>query len=103
MKIISSVSKVPIRLTAERLNHIEYRHPEMRGEEDCILETLSSPDYVQEGDSGTLIAVKHYPSTPLTEKFCAVVYREMNGEDGFIVTAYFTNKPAEGRKIVWRL
>ena len=66
MKIVVSVSGIPIRLTDERLSHIEYRHPEMRGEDSRILDTLSSYDYVQQGDIGTLIAVKHYSSTPLT-------------------------------------
>lgn len=102
MKIIPSVSGIPIRLTAERFSHIERRHPEMAGQEARILETVSIPDYIQEGDSGTLIAVKHYSKTPLTEKFCAVVYKEINKEDGFIVTAYFTTKPAERRKITWK-
>lgn len=101
MKIVSSVSGIPIRLTPERSTHIESRHPEMSGQENRILETVSSPDYVQEGDTGTLIAVKHYPETPLTEKFCAVVYRELDEEDGFVVTAYFTTQPRE-RRIVWK-
>lgn len=101
MKIVQSASGVPIRLTAERMAHIECRHPEMKGEEERMLETVSSPDYVQEGDAQTLIAIKHYAQTPLTEKFCAVVYKEINKEDGFIVTAYFTGKPAEWRRIEW--
>jgi hypothetical protein len=102
MKIIASVRGVPIRLTPERLEHIERRHPEMSGEEDRILETLSSPDYVQEGDAETLIAVRHYEKTPVTEKSCCVVYRELNGDDGFILTAYFASKPASWRNIVWK-
>jgi uncharacterized protein YuzE len=57
----------------------------MNGEEDRILEVVSSPDYVQEGDSATLIAIKHYAKTPLTEKYCAVVYRELSDEDGFCI------------------
>jgi len=61
MKIVKSVAAVPIRLTTERIEHIERRHPEMSGEEERILEVVSSPDYVQEGDSATLIAIKHYP------------------------------------------
>jgi len=72
MQIIKSVAGVPIRLTPERTEHVKRRHPEMTGEGERILETVSSPDYVQEGDSGTLIAVKHYPKTPLTEKYCCV-------------------------------
>jgi hypothetical protein len=102
MKIVKSVAGVPIRLTTERLEHIEKGHPEMLGQEDRILEVVSSPDFAQEGDSVTLIAVKHYSKTPLTEKYCAVVYRELSEEDGFILTGYFTNKPSERRKTVWR-
>ena len=41
MKIVKAVNGVPVRLTAERLEHIESRHPEMSGEEDRILETLA--------------------------------------------------------------
>jgi hypothetical protein len=102
MKIISSIGGVPIRLTAERFGHIAQRHPEMVDQQDRILETLALPDYVQEGDSGTLIAIKSYPQTPLSQKFCAVVYRELNDVDGFIVTAYFTSRPATWRRIVWK-
>jgi hypothetical protein len=102
MKIVNSVRGVPVRLTPERLNHIERRHPEINGEEDRILEVVSSPDYVQEGDSATLIAIKHYPKTPLTEKYCAVVYRELSDEDGFVLTAYLTSKPSERRRTVWK-
>jgi hypothetical protein len=102
MKVIQSVAGVPIRLTSERTEHIERRHPEMNGEAPRILETLSSPDYVQEGDSGTLIAVKHYPKTPLTEKYCCVIYRELREDDGFILTAYFAARPADWRNIVWK-
>ncbi|HEV8725897.1 MAG TPA: hypothetical protein VGW77_35215 [Candidatus Binatia bacterium] len=87
MKIVKSVAGIPIRLTPERVEHIERRHPEMLGEEERILEVVSSPDYVQEGDSETLIAVKHYSKTPLTEKYCAAVYRELSEEDGFVLTA----------------
>lgn len=54
MQIVKSVAGVPIRLTLERTEHIERRHPEMSGESDRILETLSIPDSVQEGDAGKL-------------------------------------------------
>ena len=74
----------------------------MLGEEERILEVVTSPHYVQQGDSGTLIAIKHYPKTPLTEKYCAVGYRELSEDDGFVLTAYFTTKPSERRKIVWK-
>lgn len=102
MKIIKSKGGVPIRLTPERLEHIERRHPEMVGEEDRILETVASADYIQEGDAETLIAVRHYEKTPLTRKYRCVVYRELSEEDGFILTAYFSTKPASWRNIVWK-
>jgi hypothetical protein len=102
VKIVKSVTGIPIRLTPERVEHIERRHPEMLGQEERILEVVSSPDLVQEGDSGTLIGVKHYSKTPLTRKYCAVVYRELSEEDGFVLTAYFTSKPLERRKTVWK-
>jgi hypothetical protein len=96
MKIVKSVRGVPIRLTTERLQHIERRHPEMLSEEERILEVVASADYVQEGDGTTLIAVKHYPKTPLTEKYCAVVYRELGEGDGCVVTAYLPASPRKG-------
>lgn len=74
----------------------------MADQQERILETVNQPDYVQEGDSGTLIAVKSYPTTPLSQKSCAVVYRELNDGDGFVVTAYFTSRPATWRRIVWK-
>jgi hypothetical protein len=102
MKIVKSVAGVPIRLTPERLAHIEARHIEMRGEEQRILETAAEPDFVQQGDADTLIAIRHYEKTPLTQKYCSVVYRELDEEDGFVLTAYFTSRPAAWRKIVWK-
>jgi hypothetical protein len=102
MKIIRSIAGTPIRLTTERFGHIAKRHPEMADQQDRILETLGAPDYVQEGDSGTFIAVKSYPKTPLSQKSCAVVYRELNDVDGFVVTAYFTSRPAVWRRILWK-
>lgn len=102
MKIVRSMTGTPIRLTPERFEHIARRHPEMADQQDRILETVSSPDYVQVGDSGTLIAVKLYPKTPLSQKSCAVVYRELSESDGFVVTAYFTSRPASWRRIVWK-
>ncbi len=102
MKIVPAISGIPIRLTPERFEHIETRHPEMEGQEARILETLSSPDYVQQGDAGTLMALKLYSKTPLTREFCAVVHREIDNEDGFVLTAYFASKPSGWRRVVWK-
>jgi len=84
------------------MGHICRRHPEMKDEEGRLLETVSSPDVVQAGDAGTLIAIRDYPKTPLTRKYCAVDYGELGTRDGFIVTGYFTSEPAKKRKCVWK-
>lgn len=102
MLVIASQNEVPIRLTEERWGHIEGRHPEMAAEKERVLETLAEPEVVYQGDEGALMAVRLYTETPLTEKFLVVVYREDSTDDGFIVTAYFTNRPASGREVVWK-
>jgi len=101
MIIVRSVHGVPIRLTAERWNHISSRHPEMGSEREKILETVAAPDIIQAGDFGELLAVRHWPSTPLTSKHLVVAYREIDSADGFIMTAYLTSRPSKARTTVW--
>ena len=97
-----SVNNIPIRLTEERLAHIYQGHPELRGCENWIKETVSSPEKVLEGDNGALMAVRKYEKTPVSEnKFLVVVYREQ-GNDGFVITAYFTRRLPKWRKVVWQ-
>ncbi len=102
MKIVPSKGGVPIRLSEERMAHISRRHPEMQSQETKVLDTVSVPDLIQEGDAATKIALEHYPASPLTEKFCAVVYREIPEADGFVLTAYFCSRYAAGRRILWK-
>ena len=101
MYLTQSKDGIPLRLTQERLGHIVRNHPEMEGQEDKILETVSEPDYIQQGDDETKIAVRLYPHTPLTRKFAVVVYRELQN-DGFIITSYFASQSAQWRKILWK-
>jgi hypothetical protein len=102
MIITYSINGVPIRLTDERWNHILRRHPEMAGEKDKVIETIKQPHLVQEGDHGTLLAIRQYPQTSLTQKHVVVVYREVSTTDGFIIMAYLTNHPAAWRKVLWK-
>jgi hypothetical protein len=102
MFIVRSVNSVPIRLTEERWDHIRRRHPEMEGQRECILETVTEPDLVQRGDAGELLAVRLYPETPLSKKHLVVPYREIHEMDGFVLTAYLTNRPSGRRETVWR-
>ncbi len=102
MLIVYSHNNVPIRLTVERWQHIVYRHPEMELQREQILDTLAKPDLIQQGDFGELLAIRFYPKTPLTSKFLVAVYREVSSNDGFILTAYLTNRPLGKRVIIWK-
>jgi len=102
MLLVHSRNRVPVRLTEERWQHIVRRHPEMDGQREQVLETLAEPDMIQQGDFGELLASRFYPETPLTRKFLVVVYREVGPDDGFILTAYLTNRPSARRVTLWK-
>ena len=100
--IVKSVNGVPVRITKERLKHIYAGHPELKGCERLIAETLENPELILEGENGALLAVRKYKKTPVSEnKYLIVVYKE-NSNDGFVITAYFTRRYAKWRKVLWR-
>ncbi len=102
MKIIKSINNTPIRIPQEQLFHIYQGHPEMKGCENLIVETLSNPDRVLEGDDGALMAVKKFQKSPVSQnKYLVEVYKE-SADDGFVITAYFTRRLAKWRKIRWQ-
>ena len=96
MEVALSTNGVPIRLTKERWVHICERHPELVENQQRVLHTVNSPDIVQMGDFGTLMAIgmkgRHY---------LVVIYREVSHDDGFVITAYLTES-LRRRVIVWR-
>jgi len=102
MVIVASRNGVPIRLTDERWQHITARHVELADQQEQVLETVTAPDLILEGDIGELLAVRFYSSTPLTAKHLIVAYREAGPDDGFILTAYFTSRPSTRRNVLWR-
>ncbi len=91
-----------IRLTAERWAHI-VNHPEMVGQYDRLVETLSAPDIVIATVRDEAVHTYHrlYETTPVTRKYLVVVVK-IEAEDAFVLTAYFTSRLKKG-KIVWRL
>ena len=91
-----------MRLTTERWQHIVHRHPEMAEQRERVLETVVEPELIQRGDYGELLAIRFYRHTPLTNKYLVVVYREVDRNDGFILTAYFTNRPSGKRVTLWK-
>jgi hypothetical protein len=68
----------------------------MSGNLDKILETLADPSRVIEGEQGESLALRDYESTNITRKTAVVVYRDE--PDGFLITAFFTSKPAKIEK-----
>ena len=102
MLIVYSQNGVPVRLIAERWQHITHRHPEMAEQRERVLETLAEPELIQQGDYGELLAIRFYAETPLTSKYLVVVYREVDPKDGFILTAYFASRPSNKRVILWK-
>ncbi|MEW5801621.1 MAG: hypothetical protein AB1847_05890 [bacterium] len=90
-----------IRLTHERQNHLETDHPEMFGQIDKIEHTLTNPDIVvrSKTDPDVELFYRHYPATPVTEKYLCVVVKVLAG-DMFIITAYFTDTIKKG-EILW--
>ena len=99
MDIVISTNGVPIRITDERWVHIIENHDDLAGRYDDILSTVEEPDYVIEGYQSAMIALQEFKKS----KFLAVVYKEVSKQDGFIITAYFTNKlMLEKEKILWK-
>ncbi|MBZ0202652.1 MAG: hypothetical protein IT281_00705 [Ignavibacteria bacterium] len=86
----------------ERWKHINENHPETKKELTYIAESLSKPDFVQAGNNFELLAVKRYAKTPISHnKYCVVVYK-ISGQEGFVITSYFTRRPSFKRKLVWK-
>ena len=76
-------------------------HPEIADFYYEILETIENPQIIYEGSEGGLIAVsfKYEPYN----KFIVVIYKEVSLIDGFIITAYLSNKEQKFEKkiILW--
>jgi len=97
MDVAISVNGVPIRLTAERWNHIVNARDDMAGYfDDCLL-TVEQPDLVLAGQHGSLKAVKNYGR----RRYLTVIYKESSAADGFVITAYFISK-INRKRILWR-
>jgi len=89
-----------VRLPAERWQHIAAEHPELAGHRTAVLEALANADYVLEGTSGELLAVRRLDSS----KVLVVAYREMESYDGFVITAFMTSRVAalfKQRRQLW--
>lgn len=96
MEIVKSKNGVPIRLTEERWYHIVENHDDLASYYDEVLSVVEESDYVIKGYRDASIALKKIEKG----KLLAVVYKEINREDGFIITAYFTSKIELKKEVV---
>ncbi|MBI4768398.1 MAG: hypothetical protein HY787_28035 [Deltaproteobacteria bacterium] len=85
---VLSKNKISIRLTDERWAHITDEHCELAGLRLEVLETVINPGKIFAGNDEELLAVREI----FSGKYLVVVYREFE-KDGFIITAFLTNKP----------
>lgn len=101
MDVVISVSGVKIRLPEERWQHIIEEHPELIDLRYEILDTVKNPNTIFGGSAGELLAVREL----VADKFLIVVYRELNKDDGFIITAFLIRKvkQLERRQVLWPL
>lgn len=99
MEIVQSKNGVTIRLTEERWLHITEEHSEMAGYYFEVLETVQEPKAIYEGRAGELLATKEIEPG----KYLVVVYKEVNREDGFVITAFLTRRvnQIERRAKLW--
>lgn len=83
MILATALSKngVTIRLTDERLNHIISSHLEISPSEyKAVINVVENPDFILQGDTGELLAVKKKPRKKM---WLVVPYKEVTEEDGF--------------------
>jgi hypothetical protein len=90
-----------IRVTDERLQHLETDHPEMAGQISRIAETLAAPERIVRSrtDATVELFYKWYASTPVTAKFLCVVVKALP-DNPFMITAYHTDAVKRG-EVLW--
>ena len=73
---------------------IKTKHLEIEGKEEEVKETLKEPDEIRQSvsDDSVYLYYKNYGKLMVS-----VVVKHKNG-DGFIITAYFTDRIKEGKK-----
>jgi hypothetical protein len=101
MDVANSKNGVPIRMTAERWQHITTGHPEVSDYYYEILETIENPQTIYEGNNKAKIAVKTFKER--NDKFVVVIYKELGSNEGFVITAYLSTRKQEFKKkrILW--
>ncbi|MBI3047090.1 MAG: DUF4258 domain-containing protein [Acidobacteria bacterium] len=74
---------------------VETKHPIMRGREELVKQTLTSPEHVRRSKKDPAV---HLYYRDYEGRFCCVVAKHLNGE-GFVVTTYLTDKIKAGEVV----
>ncbi|MBI5392377.1 DUF4258 domain-containing protein [Candidatus Woesearchaeota archaeon] len=97
--IIDSKLNKKVIITKKRLELItKIKHPIMHGKEENIIDALRNPDEIRQSisDNSVLLYYKKIEKYSI----CAVV--SINNNQGFIITAYITDRIKEGKIIYLR-
>lgn len=97
MDVVLSIDLVPIRLTAERWLHIVENHDDVAGYHEDVLAAVEDPELILPGHHGSRIAVRNDGR----RRYLCVIYRQLSSDDGFIMTAYFTDS-VDRKKALWK-
>jgi hypothetical protein len=89
--VISKLGK-RIRCTARHWAAIIKKHDALTGLEEAVTETLERPHYVRQSKEDERVLLYY---APCGTYFLCVVCRHLNG-DGFIITAYLTDRIKKG-------
>jgi hypothetical protein len=88
---------ITIHTTSEYWNKLLIKHPELEGKLDDIKRTLEQPSEIRKSKRDELIFLFYSES----ERHWLWAVAKKSGVDGFLVTAYLTDKIKEGETI-WR-
>lgn len=102
MPIFEDKDQKRIRLSDERIAHLESVHPEMRHQHEAIALTLKTPDMIVRSNTDATVALyyRFFETTPVTQKHLCVVVKAKQ-DDPFVITVYFTDSVKKG-EILWQ-
>ena len=93
-----------IRLTAERIQHIQENHPELAGDEllEKVVQTLQHPEIILSSvsDESVELIYRYYLNTPVGNKWLCIVDKNFV-TDFFIITLYYTDSIKQGT-VIWK-
>lgn len=91
IEVISKLGK-RIRVTKRYWDYIVSKHESVAGLEKEVMDTLINPSYVRLSKEDKAVSLYY---SAYDKYFLCVVCRHLNG-DGFIITAYLTDKIKKG-------